>query len=112
MPAGIRAQTSPAEGAHLPTASVPPSGQRCAICLSQRAHSARRSSPDLDMGAACCAVPFTPSQGVKTPSPDAHTARCHLQGGRSFTGPPNTRAQLTAPQQAWAPALPEARSLA
>ena len=87
-----------------------------------------KTRPNLRLGLACYAVPFTPSQGVKTPSPDAHAARCHLQqSDLCFKAPPaaaagsrakqrlpccrspGSRALPTGLLQAWAPAPPQAR---
>lgn len=56
-------------------------------------------------------MPFTPSQGVKTPSPGAHTAMYYMQqGGLYFAGSPVAGAPVTAPLRAWLPAMQQARS--
>lgn len=57
------------------------------------------------------AVPFTPSQGIKTPSPHAYTARRYMQQGDFyFAGSPLAGIPLTPPLQAWTPAMQQART--
>ncbi len=100
-----------AQGAHCTAASAPHVGQWCG-------HGGRSPCSGTIW---CChkpdsrahrAVPFTPSQGIKTPSPGVHTAMCYVQhGGLYFANSPVAGMPVNAPVQAWLPAAQQARSL-
>jgi hypothetical protein len=63
-------------------------------------------------GRAHGAEPFTPSQGIKTPSLGAHAAICYMQhGSLYFANSPVAGLPVNAPLQAWLPAAQQARSL-